>query len=255
MWNVPLSRPAAAGEAGYVANQHEAEEKKLLIVASEEEARYFFGSILERTGLAANRVDTGQQCLEATAQEAFSLIVIRIPLPDLSVSALATGLAQRFSLNADTPLLMLGEGRQYEAALGYRSPRIQVVDASNPTTNLDLLVTSALGVALRTATRLDVEVAVETGKSCDRRHFRTHDISKSGMLVESNQLLPIGTEFVFNFTLPKRFTPIHGRGQVVRHAGEREKSHPGMGVRFIAFPEGAEDAIGAFVDQHRLHAH
>ncbi|MCP4204135.1 MAG: hypothetical protein GY769_19645 [bacterium] len=234
--------------------QSTAEERKLLIVAAEKESRYFFGRILDRTGLSSSRVDTGQQCLEAAAQESFSLILTRIPLPDLSVSALATGLTQRFSLNADTPLLMLAEGRQYEAALGYGSPRVQVIDINDPTISLDRLVSSALGIALRTTARLDVELEVETGESSDRRHCRTHDISRSGMLLESEQPLPIGTEFVFNFTLPERFTPIHGRGQVVRHAGEHESTHSGMGVRFVAFPEGADEAIGAFVEQHRLYA-
>ena len=118
--------------------------------------------------------------------------MIRIPLPDLSVSALATGLTQRFSLNSDTPLVMLAEGKQYEAALGYSNPRIQIVDVTDPSTNVERLVTSALGVALRTTTRLDVELEVETETSAARRRCRTHDISRSGMLLESDQVMPIG---------------------------------------------------------------
>jgi CheY-like chemotaxis protein len=229
-------------------------EKKVLIVASAEESGYFFGELLERTGLSASRIDTGKQCLEAAAQETYSLLLARIPLPDLSVSALATGLTQRFSLNADTPLLMLAEGKQYEAALGYRNPRIQIVDINDPSTNVERLVTSALGVASRTRARLDVELDVETGEAFTRRRYRTHDISRSGMLLESDATLPIGSEFVFNFTLPERFTPIHGRAQVVRHAGVRDSVSSGMGVKFIAFPEGAAEAIEAFVGQNRLYA-
>ena len=229
--------------------------KKLLIVASGEQARFFLGSFLDRTGLPVLRIDSGQECLEVAAQEHFGLIVARVPLTDLSVPALAAGLVQRFSLNGDTPLLMLAEGKQYQAALGFQSPRIQIVDVGDATTNVERLITSALGIAMRASTRLEVEFKVETDTADERRRCRTRDISRSGMLLDSAEPLPIGTEFVFNFTLPQRFTPIHGRGQVVRHAGTAESLNSGMGVRFVAFPEGAEDTIDAFVAQNRLFSH
>ena len=249
-----IAAAIAPGEAASIVYHVHSEEKKLLFVAPEEDCRYLYDRLLERNGVAATRVDTGKECLEAAAQEVFDLILMRIPLADLSVSALTLGLTQRFSQNADTPLLLLAEGRQHEAALGYSSPRIQVVNVNNPSTNLERLISAALGIAMRTATRLDVEVEVEAGESINRRRYRTRDISTSGMLLETSHILPVGTEFVFNFTLPERFTPIHGRGQVVRHATEHEPLSSGMGVKFIDFPEGAEDAIQAFVHQNRVYA-
>ncbi len=250
-----IAAVSAPGEAVAIVYRHPSVEKKLLIAAPEEACRHLFRRLLARNGVAASRVDTGQQCLEAAAQEAFSLILIRIPLADLSVSALTTGLTQRFSLNADTPLLLLANGRQYEAALGYSSQRIQVIEVNDPSTHLERLITLALGIAMRTSARLDVEIEVETGESHERRRCRTRDISSSGMLLESRHMLPVGAEFGFNFTLPERFTPIHGRGQVVRHATERETISSGMGVKFIDFPEGAQEAIQTFVHQNRDHAH
>ena len=235
-------------------HQVSGEEKKVLILAPEDESLAFFNRFFDRTGVTGRRVNSGQQCLEAAARESFSLIMVRIPVADLSVSALATGLAQRFSLNGDTPLLLLAAGRQFEAAREYRTARIRVVDIDSPLTNIERLVTEALGVAPRTTARLDIEMEVEAGESAEHLRCRTRDISRSGMLLESCDELPIGTEFVFNFTLPERFTPIHGRARVVRHASEQEPIASGMGVRFIAFPEGAEDAIQAFVDQNRLYA-
>ncbi|MFQ5526728.1 MAG: PilZ domain-containing protein [Thermoanaerobaculia bacterium] len=223
-------------------------------MASEEEARYFFGTFLDRTGLPALRVDSGQQCLEAASQESFGLICARIPLPDLSLPALASGLTQRFSLSGDAPLLVLAEGKQYEAALAFQTSRIQIVDISRSAGEVAGLIRDALGIAIRAAARLDVELEVETDNAADRRHCRTRDISRTGMLLDSTEPLPVGTEFVFNFTLPERFTPIHGRGQVVRHEGSPQSPRAGMGVRFIDFPEGAEDAIETFVEQNRLYA-
>ncbi len=230
-----------------------AAQKQLLVVASEEEARYFFGSFLSRTGLPSLRVGTGQQGLEAAAQQRFALILARVPLTDLSVPALASGMTQRFSLNADTPLVLLAEGMQYEAALAYENSRILLVDASKSTHELDRIVSHALGIAIRASARLDVELEVETGAAQSRRHCRTRDISRSGMLLDSTEPLPVGTEFVFNFTLPKRFTPIHGRAQVVRHEGAARSPRAGMGVKFLSFPEGAEDAIESFVEHERLY--
>ena len=120
----------ATGETVSIVDQHHSEEKKLLIVAPEEYCLELYRRLLGRNGVVPSRVDTGKQCLESAAQESFSLILIRVPLADLSVSAMTTGLTQRFSLNADTPLLLLAEGRQHEAALEYSSPRIQVIESS-----------------------------------------------------------------------------------------------------------------------------
>lgn len=249
-----IAEDLAPSEAVRIVNQTRSGEKKILIVAPEKDCVHLFRRLLDRRGVTASRVDSGQQCLVSAAQETFDLIMVRIPLADLSLSALTIGLTQRFSLNSDTQLLLLAEGRQHEAALGYSNSRIQVVDTADPTTNLERLITLSLGVAMRTATRLDVEVEVETGQTHDRRRAKTRDISSSGMLLESAHLLPVGTEFAFNFTLPERFTPIHGRGQVVRHATEHENIASGMGVKFVAFPEGAEDAIQSFVQQHPVYA-
>ena len=74
------------------------------------------------------------------------------------------------------------------------------------------------------------------------------------MLLETRSPLPVGTEFAFNFTLPERFTPIHGRARVVRQAAELEPKAAGLGVQFLSFPEGAEQAIRAFVAHNREYA-
>lgn len=248
---VPATRPR---QATAVVKLRKSEDRRILILADATETPRLFSRILRRNGVFAQRIDSGRECLSAAAQACFDLILVRIPISDLSVSALATGLNQRSSLNADTPLVLLADGKQYEAARGYASPRIRVIDIDSPATNLERLVSVALGVALRTSARLNVELDIETGNQDDRRQCRTRDISRSGMLLEGGGPLPLGTEFVFNFTLPERFTPIHGRGQVVRHAGENEPVAEGMGVKFVAFPEGAEEAIQEFVDQNRVYA-
>ena len=237
-----------------VVYQVPAEEKKLLIVAPARDTHYLLGGFLGRSGLPAARVDTGQQALEAAAQEPFGVILARAPLADLSVPALASGLTRRFSCNAQTPLLILAKGGQYEAALAYQSPRIAVVDITHASMNLDRAITAALGIAIRSPARLDVEVHLATTPQAPAV-CRTRNISSSGMLLESADLFPVGTEFGFNFTLPERFTPIHGRAQVVRHADRLKESRPGMGVRFVDVPQGATEAIDSFVAQSHSFAH
>lgn len=231
-----------------VVYQVPASEKKLLIVASVKDAQYLVGGFLGRSGLPAARVDTGQQCIEAAAREAFGAIIARVPLSDLSIPALATGLTRRFSCNAQTPLLILAEGAQYEVALTYSNERIKVINVSQASLSLERAIAAALGIAMRTPTRLDVEVQVEGG---DAQACRTRNLSSTGMLLESAELLPVGTQFQFNFTLPERFTPIHGRAQVVRHAVASKEPAPGMGVKFVYVPQGAPEAIDSFVVQRQ----
>ncbi len=223
--------------------------KKILIVMSEVEAYRLVGRFVERTGMTMHRCDTGRRALERATESDYDLIVARLPLADLSLPTFTSTLRRGGSKNAETALLLLAEASQHRAALAMRSPRTEVVDLSQPEPQLDRALTSVLGVALRASARLDVELDLEA----ERRHFRTRNISRSGMLVEAEAPPPVGLEIAFNFTLPARFTPIHGLGQVVRHTDPTKELVPGFGIRFTAFPEGAADAIESFVE-HRLQA-
>ncbi len=66
----------------------------------------------------------------------------------------------------------------------------------------------------------------------------TKNISKGGTFIKTERPLPLGTEFVFKLTLPKRDEPFELRGEVMWTNQASEMQRPevaelGMGIRFI----------------------
>lgn len=71
----------------------------------------------------------------------------------------------------------------------------------------------------------------------------TKNISKGGTFIKTERPLPVGTEFLFKLSLPRRDSPFELKGEVVwvNHEGERQKPEIpdfGMGIRFIFKDQG-----------------
>jgi len=66
----------------------------------------------------------------------------------------------------------------------------------------------------------------------------THDVSRSGVFIEMDQPLPVGTRLRLSFSLPPPYGhPITAFGRVVRTAEPTEDRPGGMGVNFICLDE------------------
>ena len=66
----------------------------------------------------------------------------------------------------------------------------------------------------------------------------TKNISKGGTFIKTDKPLPMGTEFVFKLSLPKREAPFELRGHVVWTNRPSQVQNPeveemGMGIKFI----------------------
>lgn len=66
----------------------------------------------------------------------------------------------------------------------------------------------------------------------------TKNISKGGTFIKTERPLPVGTEFLFKLSLPKRDEPFELKGNVVWTNQPSEIQNPdvpdmGMGIRFI----------------------
>jgi len=72
----------------------------------------------------------------------------------------------------------------------------------------------------------------------------THDISRSGVFIEMDKPLPVGTRLRLSFSLPPPFGhPITAFGRVVRVAQPTAERPGGMGVNFICLDEKSAEVI------------
>jgi type IV pilus assembly protein PilZ len=94
------------------------------------------------------------------------------------------------------------------------------------------------GADKRESVRAPIELKVEYKKMNTFFADYTKNISKGGTFIKTDRPLPVGTEFLFKLTLPKREAPFELKGVVVWFNKPSEMQNPevaamGMGIRFI----------------------
>jgi type IV pilus assembly protein PilZ len=102
--------------------------------------------------------------------------------------------------------------------------------------------------------RAPIELKVEYKKMNTFFADYTKNISKGGTFIKTDRPLPVGTEFLFKLSLPKRSAPFELRGQVIwtnqpSHMERPEVPEMGMGIRFIFKGDGERQAFESEVDQ------
>lgn len=91
--------------------------------------------------------------------------------------------------------------------------------------------------------RAPIDLKVEYKKMNTFFADYTKNISKGGTFIKTDRPLPVGTEFLFKLSLPKRTHPFELKGQVIWTNQESEIQKPevaemGMGIRFVFKNEG-----------------
>lgn len=83
----------------------------------------------------------------------------------------------------------------------------------------------------RNQTRVPIELKVDYKKVNSFFADYTKNISKGGTFIKTKKPLPIGTQFLFKLTVPKREAAFELLGEVVW--ARTEGDEPGMGIRFV----------------------
>lgn len=110
------------------------------------------------------------------------------------------------------------------------------------------------GADKRIHPRTPIELKVEYKKMNTFFADYTKNISKGGTFIKTDRPLPVGTEFVFKLSLPKREVPFELRGAVIWTNQPSEIQHPdnpnmGMGIRFIFEDEGERSRFEGEVEE------
>ncbi len=102
--------------------------------------------------------------------------------------------------------------------------------------------------------RTPIELKVEYKKLNTFFADYTKNISKGGTFIKTDRPLPVGTEFIFRLTLPKRDQPFQLRGTVIWTNQPAAVQNPeveqmGMGIRFIFATDADRDQFELEVEQ------
>ena len=83
----------------------------------------------------------------------------------------------------------------------------------------------------RQQARVPIELKVDYKKVNSFFADYTKNISKGGTFIKTKKPLPIGTQFLFKLTVPRREAPFELLGEVVW--ARTDGDEPGMGIRFV----------------------
>ncbi|HET6896789.1 MAG TPA: PAS domain S-box protein, partial [Vicinamibacteria bacterium] len=108
-----------------------------------------------------------------------------------------------------------------------------------------------LRVPRRRSTRIPVRLTVWSRRSADPEPIEgvMLNVSANGMLLETSQVLPVGTRFDLSFRLPRDLSEVHAIGRVVREVAEVQT--PRAGVEFVVLRADGRERIAAFVEGRR----
>lgn len=101
--------------------------------------------------------------------------------------------------------------------------------------------------------RAPIELKVEYKKMNTFFADYTKNISKGGTFIKTDRPLPVGTEFLFKLTIPKREAPFELKGTVIWTNKPTEMQNPevaamGMGIRFLFQDDGERADFEAQVE-------
>jgi len=203
--------------------------------------------LLSRALLSVDRLSTGESAADLAERVALDLVVLRYPLPDMSIGSFMQRLHQAGSPCEKTPIIVAADdSRLAEISSLLPGGAAQAVSVNQPAT-----LVAKVAVLLKLAPRADVRVAVKLEVKLDGGPrliiCQSENISENGMLLKTDTRFPVGTKVRFDFALPGDQLPVQGEAAVVRHTEPTVEGVTGMGLKMAWFRGDGGARIRRFV--------
>jgi CheY-like chemotaxis protein len=210
-------------------------------------------SYAERKGFFADRVENPRDALELLTLLPFDALVLAHPLSDLTVRFLLQAIRRPESLNLTAGVVVvLDPSHSSETAELVEQGANAVISTEDAPAQLPKVLRQLTQVAPRRPMRLTSRVHATLGVVDVQSLCQTVNLSKSGMLLRGDQVIPVGTEIFFEIQLPTDAKPVRGHGRVMRHTFERKERVAGLGVAFLGFEESDDLRLWKFLETQWL---
>ncbi len=225
--------------------------RRILVVALDRELFERIDPLLNRSLFAVDSVARGESGVVLSNHVAFDLMLVGYPLPDVSLELFLSAVRRSGGPCARSQLLVLAP----ESRLGEVRPLLSgdatlALPINDPRKLLEEVATRLLGVAPRMATRILVRLQVHLEEGKKVVMYQTENISKDGMLVRTEHLLPVRTRVGFEFLPPGDCLPVEGVAEVVRHAVLDVEKVSGLGLRFQEFRGDGRKRLLDYLNRH-----
>ncbi len=178
---------------------------------------------------ARESAPTPRSALALLTNIPFDLVVLAHPQPDLDLRQFLAVLRRPESLSRRARIIVRAVDLADADLQGLAEDRLEVHSVREPLP--EDLVARILSGDRRVLTTVMVKVASEQPHGRAARIWQSHNLSVSGILVRTDDTLPVGTHVETRFSLPGDPEPFITRADVVRKTSTGEV--PGIALRFV----------------------
>ncbi|MDX1645123.1 MAG: PilZ domain-containing protein [Thermoanaerobaculia bacterium] len=206
------------------------------------------GSVSKRlrdaSGYEVEEAPTCRSALNLLAEIPFDLIVVAHPRPDLEPKGFLDALRSEGSASRQAKVLLVTEDPTHADLGQLRQRAFEIVPRDE--TLLEDLTSQALEGDPRVAVSVMVRLSAELPYGRSIRICQSENLSRSGMLIRTEDTLPVGTPVEAEFSLPGQNEPIEIEGKVVRMTVPGEI--PGIALNFERLRGGSRHRLETFLE-------
>jgi uncharacterized protein (TIGR02266 family) len=228
-------------------------QRKILIVDDTAMFRELNSIFLARFG-AVITASSGEAALELIRKQRPSIVVTDLDMPGMGGDALCREVRRDPELAGTPVIIMTSTERAADRARAVRAGANDIV--AKPISRMTLV--ESVGRFMRSGPagleRVDLETNVRIRTADIEAWGLSANLSRGGIFIEADAVMPSETEVELEFELPETGEPLQSTARVVwaREAGS-PSSRSGMGLQFLAIDREATQQIETFVFEHARH--
>jgi CheY-like chemotaxis protein len=210
--------------------------KRVLIIASELATLSHAVPCFKRSHISLNTVNDGASAIEMTSDDAYALIIIQLPLPDLSLGRFLEAIEANNRDHQRAATLVLArqeDSDEVRKSLGNKVDRLVNLDWIN--SEIQPAIAGLLKLQVRRDVRFSLSLEVALYSDGRRLSCSIVDPSRSGMQVHSEHGVNMGKRVRFELKLSDDEPAICGEAEAVRLIKNEDGAVAGFGAKFVSF--------------------
>ncbi len=194
-------------------------------------------------GFDLDHVRGFEASLAAVRNRPYDGIVATLPLGDHPFVHFVAAVRSADSPCKNAGLVVLTTKDRLEEANAYVGGGVNRVVSIDDADGLRKAIVEVIEVGARTPIRVMTLLTIGIGgRDCQIRTF-TQNVSRSGMLLDTSNMLNVGQQFDFSFRSPAGGRMVTGRAEVIRHTQDDREQISGIGVQFLELDERSAEAL------------
>lgn len=193
-------------------------------------------------------VSSGSLALEMIRKLEPSLIILGYELGDVPGSEIHRNIKKN-PKTSNIPLIILYDPREGNVEAIPQGPKDEAISKPVDADALIKSIAKHLSLPLRRHNRIAIKMEIEGAHAQESLSGFARNISESGIFIETDADLQIGSQLSLSFTLPGQSDALKVTGTVARRLELKREFRFGVGIQFETLEPGTNDHILDFLVQ------